>query len=128
MLDTLLTMQQRLNATPHLLRLGRLFCETVLIEVEDQSFYLEFRDGRLVSVTPGPSGKTPWRFALRTETAALEAFWQPLPAPGFHDIFGLVKIGRGRIDGDILALVKNLRFFKEFMALGRATDSREQPA
>ncbi len=81
-----------------------------------------------MSVTPGPSGKTPWRFALRTETAALEAFWQPLPAPGFHDIFGLVKIGRGRIDGDILALVKNLRFFKEFMALGRATDSREQPA
>lgn len=128
MLDTLLTMQQRLNATPHLLRLGRLFCETVLIEVEDQSFYLQFRDGRLVSVTPGPSSKTPWRFALRTDKAALEAFWQPLPAPGLHDIFGLVKIGRGRIDGDILVLVKNLRFFKEFMALGRATDSREQPA
>ena len=31
-------------------------------------------------------------------------------------VFG---IRRGRIDGDILALVKNLRFFKEFMALGR---------
>jgi len=30
-----------------------------------------------------------------------------------------VKYGHGRIDGDILVLVKNLRFFKEFMALGR---------
>lgn len=128
MLETLLTMQQRLNATPHLLRLGRLFCETVLIEVEDQSFYLEFRAGRLVSVTPGPSTKTPWRFALRTDRAALEAFWEPLPKPGFHDIFGLVKIGRGRIDGDILTLVKNLRFFKEFMALGRLQGNEERPA
>ena len=46
-----------------------------------------------------------------------------MPAPGFHDLFGLVKIGRGRIDGDILLLVKNLRFFKEFMALGRDAPS-----
>jgi hypothetical protein len=128
MLETLLTMQQRHNASPHILRLGRLFCETVLIEVEDQSFYLQFRDGQLISVTPGPSTKTPWRFALRTDRQALEAFWEPLPAPGFHDIFGLVKIGRGRIDGDILALVKNLRFFKEFMALGRPAANGEQPA
>ena len=70
-------------------------------------------------MTEGPSRKTPWRFALRTDAAALAEFWQPRPEPGFHDIFGLVKIGRGRIDGDILALVKNLRFFKEFMALAR---------
>lgn len=128
MLETLLKMQQRHNASPHLLRLGRLFCETVLIEVGDQSFYLQFRDGELMSITPGPSAKTPWRFALRTDRQALEAFWEPLPAPGFHDLFGLVKIGRGRIDGDILALVKNLRFFKEFMALGRPAASGEQPA
>lgn len=128
MLETLLTMQRRLDASPHLLRLGKLFCETVLIEVEDRSFYLQFRDGHLVSITPGPSAKTPWRFALRTDKAALAAFWEPVPKPGFHDIFGLVKIGRGRIDGDILALVKNLRFFKEFMALGRPAAGEEKPA
>ncbi|MDT8346127.1 MAG: hypothetical protein RQ752_17005, partial [Thermohalobaculum sp.] len=73
---------------------------------------------------PGPSMKTPWRFALRSDPEALARFWQPLPAPGFHDIFGLVKIGRGRIEGDILCLVKNLRFFKEFMALGREMEAR----
>jgi len=120
MLATLGRMQTRLNETPHLLRLGRLFSDTVLIEVDGAEYYLTFRDGRLEQVTPGPSRKTPWRFALRTDGDALARFWKPLPAPGFHDIFGLVKIGRGRIDGDILALVKNLRFFKEFMALGRA--------
>ena len=107
------------NALPHLQRLGALFSETVLIEVDGAEVYLQFEKGRLAAVTPGPSRKTPWRFGLRTDADALAAFWEPIPKPGFHDIFGLVKIGRGRIDGDILCLVKNLRFFKEFMALGR---------
>lgn len=112
-------MQGRLNGTPHLRRLGRLFSETVLLKVDEAEYYLVFDRGALAAIQSGPSRKTPWRFALSTDAAALEAFWQARPEPGFHDIFGLVKIDRGRVDGDILALVKNLRFFKEFMALGR---------
>ncbi len=119
MIDTFHTMQAKLEVTPHLLRLGRLFSETVLIQVGDDEIYLTFEKGHVTQVTAGPSRKTPWRFALRTDADALAQFWQPLPAPGFHDIFGLLKIGRGSIDGDILCLVKNLRFFKEFMALPR---------
>jgi hypothetical protein len=122
MLATFQMVQDRLNETPHLLRLGRLFSETVLVEIDGQEIYLSFDRGRITSVTPGPSRKTPWRFALRTDAAALAEFWRSHPAPGFHDIFGLVKIGRGRIDGDILCLVKNLRFFKEVMALPRTTE------
>lgn len=116
---TLKTMQKRLNASEHLQHLGRLFSETVLIEVDGDEYYLTFEKGALVSVLAGPSRKTPWQFALRTDADALRQFWQARPAPGFHDIFGLVKIGRGRIEGDMLLLVKNLRYFKEFMALGR---------
>ena len=122
MLDIFKSMQAQLNATPHLLRLGRLFSETVLIDVGGEEFYLTFDKGRLADVTPGPSRKTPWRFALRTDADALARFWQARPEPGFHDIFGLVKIGRGRIDGDILTLVKNLRFFKDVMSLPRTQE------
>jgi hypothetical protein len=114
--------QTRLDATPHLQRLGRLFSETVLIEIDGNEVYLTFEKGRIVSVVEGPSRKTPWRFALRTDAEALEKFWQARPQAGFHDIFGLVKIGRGRIDGDILSLVKNLRFFKEVLGLARAKE------
>ncbi|WP_304618157.1 hypothetical protein [Paracoccus sp. (in: a-proteobacteria)] len=120
MLDIFRDIQSRLEDSPHLRRLGRLFSETILIEVDGAEHYLTFDRGRLVQIVPGPSRRTPWRFALRTDAEALHAFWQPRPAPGFHDIFGLVKIGRGRIDGDILCLVRNLRFFKEIMALPRA--------
>ncbi len=119
MLTTLKEMQAQLNATPHLLRLGRLFTETVQLRVDGDEYYLNFDKGQLVQIAEGPSRKTPYRFAFITDADALRCFWGPRPAPGFHDIFGLVKIGRGRIEGDILALVKNLRFFKEFMALAR---------
>lgn len=124
-LETFHDIQARLAETPHLLRLGRLFSETVLIEIGPDEIYLTFEKGMLVAVTAGPSRKTPWRFALRSDADAMARFWQARPEPGFHDIFGLVKIGRGRIDGDMLCLVKNLRFFKEVMALARAT---EEPA
>ncbi len=124
--DTLHQMQTRLNALPHLLRLGRLFSETILIEVDGAEYYLTFRDGHLETIAAGPSRKTPWRFAFRTDADALARFWQPTPEPGFHDLFGLVKIGRGRMDGDILCLLKNLRFFKEFMALARKEPARAE--
>ena len=117
--EQLLKMQERLNRTPHLLRLGRLFSETVLLKVDDNEFYLTFDKGALTDIQPGPSRKTPWRFATTTDSAALAEFWKARPRPAFHDIFGLVTIGRARIDGDILALVKNLRFYKEFLAIPR---------
>ncbi|MCV2866877.1 hypothetical protein [Defluviimonas sp. WL0075] len=122
MIETFKHIQSSLEAMPHLLRLGRLFSETVLIEIDGNEFYLSFEKGHLVSVVEGPSRKTPWRFALRTDADSLNKFWQARPEPGFHDIFGLVKIGRGRIDGDILSLVKNLRFFKEVLTLARAKE------
>lgn len=119
LLHRLTQMQGRANALPHLARLGALFSETVLLQVDEAAFYLQFDKGHLTKITPGPSRKTPWRFAFRTDAVAIHRFWEPIPAPGYHDLFGLAKIGRGRVDGDILSLVKNLRFFKEFMALGR---------
>ena len=112
-------MQARLNADAYLRRVGRLFSETVLLRTADAELFLEFERGALDRIVAGPSAKTPWRFGLVTDADALAQFWQPRPAPGFHDIFGLVKIGRARIEGDILCLVKNLAYFKGFMALGR---------
>ncbi|MEN9059678.1 hypothetical protein [Ponticoccus litoralis] len=119
MLETIEAMRQELGRTPHLVRLGRLFSDTVLLQVDEAEYYLHFEKGALARVETGPSRKIAWRFAIRTDAEALRAFWTARPAPGFHDLFGLVKIERARIDGDILSLVKNLRFFKEFLALGR---------
>ncbi|WP_108259426.1 hypothetical protein [Mangrovicoccus ximenensis] len=126
MLERFEEMAAGIEARPHLLRLGALFSETVLVEVGGDEYYLAFDRGHLVSVTGGPSKKTPWRFALVTDREALETFWQPLPPPGFHDIFAMAKIGRMKMLGDMLALVKSLRFVKEVLAIPRA--AREETA
>ncbi|MBL0372273.1 hypothetical protein JJB09_09555 [Rhizobium sp. KVB221] len=118
-LSTLEMIAARLDDMPHLLRMGSLFSETVLIEIDAECYYLTFHRGHIESIAHGRNRKTPWRFAIRTDAEALSRFWQKLPAPGFHDIFGLVKLGRASIDGDILSLVKNLRFFKEILAIPR---------
>lgn len=117
--DRLAGMQAQLAARPHLLRLGSLFSDTVLLMVDGTEYYLVFDRGRLARIVEGPSRKTPYQFGIVTDGAALATFWTPLPPPGFHDLFALVKIGRAEIRGDMLRLVKNLRFIKEFLALGR---------
>lgn len=119
LLPTFELIAAKLADRPHLLRMGCLFSETVMIQVDAECYYLTFDRGRIERIAQGQNRKTPWRFALRTDADALAQFWQGLPAPGFHDIFGLVKLNRASIDGDVLCLVKNLRFFKEILAIPR---------
>jgi len=116
-------MRGDLDASPHLRRLGALISFTVLLEIDDRAYFLEFDRGRLGRIHRESPRKTPWRFALRIEETALRRFWQPLPKPGYHDLFGLVKLGHASIEGEILDLIKNLRFFKEFLALGRQPEN-----
>ena len=123
LIELVTRMGARLDASPHLVRLGRLLDRTVLLEVDGEELYLGFERGRLTSVVPGPSRRTAWRFGVRTDREAFDAFLRPQPAPGFHDLFGLVKLGRARIDGDVPELVRNLAFFKGFLALGREADA-----
>lgn len=119
MIDTFRQIHTDLEDRPHLLRLGALFSETILVKVDGQEHYLVFEKGHIARVVEGPSKKTPYRFGFITDGAALEEFWTATPEPGFHDIFAMVKIGRAEIVGDMLLLVKNLRFFKEVLALPR---------
>lgn len=120
MIETLTQMQQALDRRPHLHRIGALFSETVQLKIDSDEFYLVFEQGRIVRIVEGPSKKTPYRFGFVTDRDALAEFWTATPKPGFHDIFAMVKIGRAEIVGDILLLVKNLRFFKEVIALPRS--------
>ena len=48
MIDRFREIATRLEDQPHLLRLGRLFSETVLIEIEGDEIYLTFDKGRIV--------------------------------------------------------------------------------
>src|SRR5260370_3617714 len=87
--EKLETMAKAAAAKAHLPRLGQLFSETVLIEVDQEQFYLTFEKGGVIEIKQGPSLKTPLRFALRVDGAARVKLWEGVPQPRAHDIFRL---------------------------------------
>ena len=117
------TLPERVNRNPVLQRLGRRCSSEVLLEIGDSAFHLVFERGRLAAVIRGPLAMRSWTFALRGEEDAWHRFWQPLPEPGYHDIFAMTRTGVLNIEGDVGSLLAHLRFFKEVLALPRAAIS-----
>lgn len=62
---------------------------------------------------------TQFDFALRGSARGWQAYWEPMPAPGWHDLFALAKRGELRIEGELLPFMRHLQFFKDLLALPR---------
>lgn len=91
-----------------------------MIEVGDQPYYIAIDRGRVMEPVRGPLIMKSWSFAVRGSEGAWREFWQPFPAPHFHDIFALAKRGDLRIEGDYRPLMTNLLYFKGLLAAPRA--------
>jgi hypothetical protein len=107
------------NADAALVRRGRFLTTDFLVEVGDEPFQISVQDGRIASVTRGPAAARPWRFAIRASADVWREFWQPVPRPGYHDLFALTRFGHARIEGDLLPLMANLRYVKEVLETPR---------
>lgn len=98
---------------------GRYLSADVLLQSGSAPYHVDIREGRIAQVLLGPVLMRPWRFAIRAETAAWQAFWQAMPKPGYHDIFAMCKLGVASIEGDLQPLMANLRYVKEVLAAPR---------
>ena len=107
------------NADAALVRRGRFLTTDFLVEVGDEPFQVSVESGRIASVTRGGAPGRPWRFAIRASAEAWREFWQPVPRPGYHDLFALTRFGRARIEGDLQPLMANLRYIKEVLETPR---------
>jgi hypothetical protein len=103
------------NSDAALVRRGRFLTTDFLVEVGDEPFHISIQAGRIASVIRGPALLRPWRFAIRASAEAWREFWQPVPRPGYHDLFALTRFGRARIEGDLLPLMANLRYVKDVL-------------
>jgi hypothetical protein len=108
------------NADAALVRRGRFLTTDFLVEVGDETpYHVTVERGRIASVTRGPVLMRPWRFAIRASEDAWREFWQPVPRPGYHDLFALTRFGRARIEGDLQPLMANLRYIKDVLGAPR---------
>lgn len=106
-------------ADPGLLRRGRFLDAEMLVGAGAATVFVTVRGGLVAAVTAGPALMRSWRFAVRGSLAAWDAYWQPVPAPGWHDLFALSKRGELSFEGDLQPLVANLQYVKDLLALPR---------
>ena len=89
------------NADPAIVRWGRGMNETFMVEVGDDQYLCTVSDGKL-AVATGPFVMRSWSFAIRAKAQCWEKFWQNPPAPGWHDLFALLRRG---VEPDHLRLI-----------------------
>jgi hypothetical protein len=114
------------NADTWLVHRGRTLDTTFLLGIGDADYLVRIHRGRLENIERGPFVMPRWTFALRASREAWNTFWQPLPPPGCHDLIAMIKTQRLALDGDQYPFFSNLRYFKELLALPRASAVQAQ--
>lgn len=109
---------ERVNRDPAIVRWGRHLHDTFMVEVGKEQYLLHVRAGRL-EVQKGPFTQRSWRFAIRAKRESWEQFWQQKPAPGWHDLFALLRRGDVVFEGDQRVLMAYLMYVKLVLAAPR---------
>lgn len=109
---------QSAAADHRMMQRARHLTARIAIGVDDDITLLEIHKGAMTVHTTFPL-LCPWDFAIRGSAQAWTAYWAPIPAPGWHDLFALAKRGEMRFEGNLLPLLTHLQFFKDLAALPR---------
>ena len=116
---TVLRLPDLVNADEGLVRQGQRLTTTFLLAVDDTEYLVHVSAGRLAAVERGPFLLRSWTFSVRASADAWARFWQPLPEPGYHDLFAMKKLGVARVEGDLWPLMAHLRYVKDVLAAPR---------
>lgn len=108
-----------INHKNDLVRRGQYVSLRFLVEIGEKGFLVDIDKGRVTSVQTGPFVMPSWTFALRASADAWARFFEPVPAPGYHDLFALLKSRQLKIEGNLHPFMANLRYFKEIFSAVR---------
>lgn len=112
-------MKSLLNADERLVERGRLVTGTVLMRVGDEPYKLIFEKGALADIQKGPFPMPNVDFTISAPVEEWEAFWQPVPKPGSHDLMAMLKRKVLKLEGNMQLFMSNLFYFKAVFALPR---------
>ena len=98
---------------------GRYVSLDFIVRIGDRPCFVTISEGRVQGVDATPQKMRPSAFVLAAEPDAWDRYWQPVPRPGWNDLFAMNKRGHATIEGDLLPFMQNLQYFKDVMALPR---------
>lgn len=102
-----------------LVRRGRHVALAFMVHAGAEAFRIVIDGGRVAAVERGRFLLRSSAFSIRAEPETWRRFWQPVPEPGWHDLFALSKAGRAQIEGDLKPFMANLQYFKDVLAAPR---------
>ena len=112
-------LQELVNRDPAIVRWGRRMNETFMVQVGDTPYLLSIQDGKIEKIEKGPFTQRAWRFAIRAKEECWRKFWEKTPAPGWHDLFALLRRGDVAFEGDHRVLMAYLMYVKLVLAAPR---------
>ena len=107
------------NGDEALVRRGRFLTTTFLLQADDDAWLVRVVEGRVERVERGPFLMRAWSFAIRASKESWQRFWEPVPAPGYHDLFAMTRNGFACIEGDLVPLMTHLRYIQDVLAAPR---------
>lgn len=107
------------NGNAALIRRARTLTGEFLVQADDLPIHVRVCEGRIDAVETGPFRMRAWRFAIKAEADAWARHWEPMPAPGYHDVIAMTRLGVACLEGDLQPLMAHLRYVKEVLAAPR---------
>lgn len=108
------------NGDPAIVRWGREMNEAFMLEIGATQYLVTVRGGLIERVEKGPFVMRSWRFAIRAREECWREFWRSPPAPGWHDLFALLRRGDVKFEGDQRMLWAYLLYVKLVLERMRA--------
>ena len=91
--------------------MGKYYTCTFMYDMGDQKVIIEMHDGKVKSINTGPAPLDAYDFALRASPETWREFAKPIPNPMYHGIWAASFRKDLKREGNLLALMQNLRNF-----------------
>lgn len=113
------TLKARAAGDALLARFGRDLDCALLIGDGNLDWLIEIERGAVARVTQGPLIMPKTDLRLRAASETWSHFLEPVPPPGYHDLFAMRRYRRIQIEGDIRLMSAYLFYIKRLFALLR---------
>ncbi|MDX1375849.1 MAG: hypothetical protein R3357_09825 [Burkholderiales bacterium] len=113
------TLKARAEGDALLARFGRDLDLALIVGDGELDWLVEIERGAVVRVTKGPLVMPRSDLRLRAAGETWARFLEPVPPPGYHDLFAMRRYRRIQIEGDIRLMSAYLFYIKRLFALLR---------
>lgn len=105
---------------------GRHCSMELLIQIDDDPWFLSIDSGCLVNVVQGPLHMRSSDLAICGPLATWEKFFSPIPPRQFHDLFAMSSYFHIEVQGNQHLLREHLAYLKALLVLPRSFAQVEQ--